>query len=136
MSGTSTGPGVEGWGLEGLQKEDPHAIQMWGLYAHTKANLLHAQRMENPTCRMVGVLLRRNWPFRFSNAQKKYGTGSNSSVRYPCHPLHTIRALMTSSQVVSEKAKLLAAPIEYETSWIRSTTSTRNYWTSINSTPT
>jgi hypothetical protein len=39
-------------------------------------------------------------------------------VRYPPHPLHTIRALIIilypCSQVASEKAELLAALIEYE----------------------
>ena len=56
--------------------------------------------------------------FRSSNAQKNYGTGSNWSVRYPPHPLYSLRALIIilhlCSQVASEKAELLAALIEYE----------------------
>jgi len=55
----SIGPGVEEWSPEELQKEDPLSIQMWRLYARTKANLPHAQRMENLTWRMVGMALRR-----------------------------------------------------------------------------
>jgi hypothetical protein len=58
-AGASTGPGAEEWSPEELQKEDPLAIQMWRLYARTKANLPHAQRMENLTWRMVGMALRR-----------------------------------------------------------------------------
>jgi len=55
-AGASTGPGVEEWSPEELQKEDPLSIQMWRLYARTKANLPHAQRME---WRMVGMALGR-----------------------------------------------------------------------------
>jgi len=58
-AGSSTGPGVEEWSPEEPQKEDPLSIQMWRLYARTKANLPHAQRMENPTWRVVGMALRR-----------------------------------------------------------------------------
>ena len=58
-AGTSTGPGVEEWSPEEPQKEDPLSIQMWRLYARTKANLPHAQRMENLMWRMVGMALRR-----------------------------------------------------------------------------
>ena len=61
-AGASSGGGVdvgEEPSPEELQKEDPLAIQMWRLYARTKANLPHAQRMENLTWRMVGMALRR-----------------------------------------------------------------------------
>jgi len=58
-AGASTGPGVEEWSLEEPQKEDSLSIQMWRLYARTKANLPHAQRMEDLTWRMVGMALRR-----------------------------------------------------------------------------
>ena len=34
---------------EKLAKEDPLATQVWKMYARTKANLPHAQRMENLT---------------------------------------------------------------------------------------
>ena len=44
---------------EELQREDPLATQVWRLYARTKANLPHAQRMENLTWRMMGMALRR-----------------------------------------------------------------------------
>ncbi len=58
-SGADPGMGVgEEPSPEELQK-DPLAIQMWRLYARTKANLPHAQRMENLTWRMVGMALRR-----------------------------------------------------------------------------
>ena len=58
-SGAGAGVGVgEEPSPEELQK-DPLAIQMWRLYARTKANLPHAQRMENLTWRMVGMALRR-----------------------------------------------------------------------------
>ena len=61
-AGAGAGVGVdvgEELNPEVLQKEDPLAIQMWRLYARTKANLPHAQRMENLTWRMVGMALRR-----------------------------------------------------------------------------
>jgi hypothetical protein len=61
-AGAGTGVGaVDGEELspEELQKDDPLAIQVWRLYARTKANLPHAQRMENLTWRMVGMALRR-----------------------------------------------------------------------------
>jgi len=57
-AGNSTGPGVEEWPLEGLQKEDPLAIQVWRLCARIKANLPHAQQMGNLAWRMVRVSLR------------------------------------------------------------------------------
>ena len=59
-SGAGAGMGIgEEPSPEELQKEDPLAIQMWRLWARTKANLPHAQRMENLTWRMVGMALRR-----------------------------------------------------------------------------
>ena len=58
-AGASSGDIGEEPSPEELQKEDPLAIQMWRLYAKTKANLPHAQRMENLTWRMVGMALRR-----------------------------------------------------------------------------
>ena len=55
-SGAGAGMGVgEEPSPEGLQKQDLLAIQMWRLYAGTKVNLPHAQRMENLTWRMVGM---------------------------------------------------------------------------------
>ena len=55
-----------------------------------------------------------DWPFRSSNAQKNYGTGSNWSVRYPLD-LQGVRSRSHPySQVASEKAELLAALTEYE----------------------
>jgi len=58
-AGASTGPGVEEWSPEEPQKADPLSIQMWRLYARTKANLPYAQRMENLTWREVCMALRR-----------------------------------------------------------------------------
>ncbi|TFY77446.1 hypothetical protein EWM64_g6568, partial [Hericium alpestre] len=42
-----------------LQKEDPLATQVWKMYARTKANLPHAQRMENLTWRMMALALKK-----------------------------------------------------------------------------
>ncbi|GJJ06530.1 hypothetical protein Clacol_000722 [Clathrus columnatus] len=42
-----------------LAKEDPLATQVWKMYARTKANLPHAQRMENLTWRMMALALRK-----------------------------------------------------------------------------
>ena len=55
-SSAGTGMGVgEDPSLEGLQKQDPLAIQMWRPYAGTKVKLPHAQQMENLTWWMVGM---------------------------------------------------------------------------------
>lgn len=45
--------------VEELAKEDPLATQVWRMYARTKAQLPHAQRMENLTWRMMALALRR-----------------------------------------------------------------------------
>jgi Fungal protein of unknown function (DUF1752) len=44
---------------ERLAKEDPLATQVWKMYARTKANLPHAQRMENLTWRMMALALKK-----------------------------------------------------------------------------
>ena len=44
---------------ERLAKEDPLATQVWKMYAKTKANLPHGQRMENLTWRMMALALRK-----------------------------------------------------------------------------
>ena len=44
---------------EKLAKQDPLATQVWRMYARTKANLPHAQRMENITWRMMALALKR-----------------------------------------------------------------------------
>ncbi|TFK25727.1 hypothetical protein FA15DRAFT_668249 [Coprinopsis marcescibilis] len=44
---------------EELAKEDPLATQVWKMYARTKANLPHAQRMENLTWRMMAMALKK-----------------------------------------------------------------------------
>lgn len=55
--GDERGDGEEG--VEELSKEDPLATQVWRMYARTKAQLPHAQRMENLTWRMMALALRR-----------------------------------------------------------------------------
>lgn len=42
-----------------MAKEDPLATQIWKMYARTKANLPHAQRMENLTWRMMALALKK-----------------------------------------------------------------------------
>jgi GATA-binding protein, other eukaryote len=42
-----------------LQREDPLATQVWRMYARTKANLPHAQRMENLSWRMMALALKK-----------------------------------------------------------------------------
>ncbi|KAI0341993.1 hypothetical protein BDW22DRAFT_1429505 [Trametopsis cervina] len=44
---------------EKLAKEDPLATQVWRMYAKTKANLPHGQRMENLTWRMMALALKK-----------------------------------------------------------------------------
>lgn len=44
---------------EKLAKQDPLATQVWKMYARTKANLPHAQRMENITWRMMALALKK-----------------------------------------------------------------------------
>jgi GATA-binding protein len=44
---------------EQMAKEDPLATQVWKMYARTKANLPHAQRMENLTWRMMALALKK-----------------------------------------------------------------------------
>lgn len=44
---------------EKMAKEDPLATQVWKMYARTKANLPHAQRMENLTWRMMALALKK-----------------------------------------------------------------------------
>ena len=44
---------------EQLAKDDPLATQVWKMYARTKANLPHAQRMENLTWRMMALALKK-----------------------------------------------------------------------------
>ncbi|KAI0043650.1 hypothetical protein FA95DRAFT_1609196 [Auriscalpium vulgare] len=52
---------TDGGGLDPdqLAKEDPLATQVWKMYARTKANLPHAQRMENLTWRMMALALKK-----------------------------------------------------------------------------
>jgi GATA-binding protein len=42
-----------------LAKEDPLATQVWKMYARQKAQLPHAQRMENLTWRMMALALKK-----------------------------------------------------------------------------
>lgn len=42
-----------------LAKQDPLATQVWKMFARTKANLPHAQRMENITWRMMALALKK-----------------------------------------------------------------------------
>lgn len=44
---------------EEMAKHDPLATQVWKMYAKTKANLPHAQRMENITWRMMALALKK-----------------------------------------------------------------------------
>ncbi|KAG1832446.1 hypothetical protein EV424DRAFT_1313024 [Suillus variegatus] len=44
---------------EKLAKQDPLATQVWRMYARQKANLPHAQRMENITWRMMALALKK-----------------------------------------------------------------------------
>lgn len=44
---------------EKLARQDPLATQIWKMYARTKANLPHAQRMENITWRMMALALKK-----------------------------------------------------------------------------
>ena len=44
---------------ETLAREDPLATQVWKMYAHTKATLPHAQRMENLSWRMMALALKK-----------------------------------------------------------------------------
>ncbi|GJE94947.1 hypothetical protein PsYK624_111230 [Phanerochaete sordida] len=44
---------------EKLAREDPLATQVWKMYAKTKANLPHGQRMENLTWRMMALALKK-----------------------------------------------------------------------------
>jgi len=55
----STGLAGEDADPEKLAKEDPLGTQMWKMYAKTKATLPHAQRMENLSWRMMGLVLRK-----------------------------------------------------------------------------
>lgn len=45
--------------IEKMAEKDPLAAQVWRLYARTKANLPHAQRMENLTWRMMTLQLKK-----------------------------------------------------------------------------
>ena len=45
--------------LEQLAKDDPLATQVWKMYARTKANFQHSQRMENLTWRMMALALKK-----------------------------------------------------------------------------
>jgi Fungal protein of unknown function (DUF1752) len=44
---------------EQMARDDPLATQVWKMYARTKANLPHAQRMENLTWRMMALALKK-----------------------------------------------------------------------------
>jgi len=44
---------------ERLAKQDPLATQVWKMYAKQKANLPHAQRMENLSWRMMSLALKK-----------------------------------------------------------------------------
>jgi hypothetical protein len=44
---------------EQLAKDDPLATKVWKMYTRTKANLPHAQRMENLTWRMMALALKK-----------------------------------------------------------------------------
>jgi hypothetical protein len=57
---------------ESLAKEDPLATQVWKMYARTKANLPHAQRMENLTWRMMALALKK----KKDDEMKQGGQGS------------------------------------------------------------
>ena len=45
--------------IEAMARSDPLATQVWRMYARTKAQLPHAQRMENLTWRMMALALRK-----------------------------------------------------------------------------
>lgn len=45
--------------LDRMAKEDPLATQVWKMYARQKAQLPHAQRMENLTWRMMALALKK-----------------------------------------------------------------------------
>ncbi|KAI0320784.1 hypothetical protein OF83DRAFT_1103200 [Amylostereum chailletii] len=57
-----------------LAKEDPLAAQVWKMYARTKANLPHAQRMENLTWRMMALALKKK-----KDEEARQAAGQNES---------------------------------------------------------
>lgn len=57
--GSERGEDDEDEDVEELAKKDPLATQVWKMYARTKAQLPHAQRMENLTWRMMALALRK-----------------------------------------------------------------------------
>ncbi|KAA1471674.1 hypothetical protein DENSPDRAFT_837713 [Dentipellis sp. KUC8613] len=59
---------------EQLAKEDPLATQVWKMYARTKANLPHAQRMENLTWRMMALALKKKKDEESKAAQAEEGS--------------------------------------------------------------
>ena len=71
----------------------------------------------------------------FGLQMRKRITGQDLFVRYPPHPLRTLRLLISILHLCSQVAPKKTALIEYETTSIHSTTPTMNYWTSTNSMP-
>lgn len=57
--------------IEEMVRSDPLATQVWRMYARTKAQLPHAQRMENLTWRMMALALKRKNAMRAHQPPKQ-----------------------------------------------------------------
>jgi hypothetical protein len=78
--------------IEEMVRDDPLATQVWRMYARTKAQLPHAQRMENLTWRMMALALRR---------KQKVEPPMRAHRSLPQEPSSTTQAAIAPGQVLS-----------------------------------
>ncbi|KAG9316334.1 hypothetical protein JVU11DRAFT_2365 [Chiua virens] len=86
---------------EKLAKQDPLATQVWKMYARTKANLPHVQRMENITWRMMALALKKK------KEPDEYVTVPQSAV--------SVKSEYTlSSPIINDRDHLNSLPVDEE----------------------
>ena len=88
---------------EELQRKDPLATQVWRLYARTKANLPHAQRMENLTWRMMGMALRRKIQLEAAQMQARHHQHQHQQHQQQQHPHNEMQAQMQMRMQMKEE---------------------------------
>ncbi|KAK7045583.1 Sodium- and chloride-dependent GABA transporter 1 [Paramarasmius palmivorus] len=71
---------------EQLAKHDPLATQVWKMYARTKANLPHAQRMENLTWRMMALALKKKKEEESAELASGAGVGAAGAAESTSQP--------------------------------------------------
>ncbi|KAL0581318.1 Sodium- and chloride-dependent GABA transporter 1 [Marasmius crinis-equi] len=81
-----------------LAKQDPLATQVWKMYARTKANLPHAQRMENLTWRMMALALKKKKEDEIQQQQQQQQQNDNQQPQdFQDHQSKPVSAVSSTS---------------------------------------